>query len=160
MADSCSSVDKESACSAGDPVRSLGWEDPLEKEMATHSSILAGKISWTEEPGGLQSMGLQRVGHDWFTYLLIYLLTVDSRCCTAETNTLKSSIPQFKKYIKEKCISMLSIHLDLCSKTSLREQGKTKQNRILKRGLITFRSLDWISEESIKKLPQQQMRSL
>ena len=44
-------------------VRSLGWEDPLEKEMATHSSILAWKISWTEEAGGLQSMGLQRVGH-------------------------------------------------------------------------------------------------
>ena len=45
-------------------VQSLGWEDPLEKEMATHSSILAWKISWTEEPGGLQSTGLQRVGHD------------------------------------------------------------------------------------------------
>ena len=45
-------------------VRSLGWEDLLEKEMATHSSILAWKILWTEEPGGLQSMRLQRVGHD------------------------------------------------------------------------------------------------
>ena len=45
-------------------VRSLGWEDPLEKEMATHSSILAWKISRTEEPGGLQSIGSQRVGHD------------------------------------------------------------------------------------------------
>ena len=45
-------------------VLSLGWEDPLEKEMATHSSILAWRIPWTEEPGGLQSMGLQRVGHD------------------------------------------------------------------------------------------------
>ena len=45
-------------------VRSQGWEDPLEKEMATHSSILAWKISWTEEPGGLQSMGSQRIGHD------------------------------------------------------------------------------------------------
>jgi len=45
-------------------VQSLGWEDPLEKEMATHSSILAWKISWTEEPGGLQSMGSQRVRHD------------------------------------------------------------------------------------------------
>jgi len=43
----------------------LGWEDPLEKEMATHSSILAWEILWTEEPGGLQSMGLQRVRHDW-----------------------------------------------------------------------------------------------
>ena len=45
-------------------VQSLGWEDSLEKEMATHSNILAWKISRTEEPGGLQFMGLQRVGHD------------------------------------------------------------------------------------------------
>ena len=45
-------------------VQSLGWEDPLEKEMATHSSILAWRILWTEEPGELQSMGSQRVGHD------------------------------------------------------------------------------------------------
>ena len=45
-------------------VRSLGWEDPLEKEMATHSSILAWGIPWTEKPGGLQSVGLQRVGYD------------------------------------------------------------------------------------------------
>ena len=45
-------------------IRSVGWEDPLEKEMATHSSILAWKISWTEEPGGLQSMESQRVRHD------------------------------------------------------------------------------------------------
>ena len=45
-------------------VRSLGQEDPLEKEMATHSSILSWKIPWTEEPGGLQSMGSQRAGHD------------------------------------------------------------------------------------------------
>ena len=45
-------------------VRFLSQEDPLEKGMATHSSILAWRIPWTEEPGGLQSMGLQRVGHD------------------------------------------------------------------------------------------------
>ena len=45
-------------------VRSPGWEDPLEKEMAAHSSILAWKIPWTVEPGRLPSMGLQRVGHD------------------------------------------------------------------------------------------------
>ena len=50
-------------------VRSLGWEDPLEKETATHSSTPAWKIPWTEEPGGLQSMGSQRVGHDWATSL-------------------------------------------------------------------------------------------
>ena len=45
-------------------VQSLGWEDPLEEGMATHSSILAWRIPWTEEPGGLQSMGSHRVGHD------------------------------------------------------------------------------------------------
>ena len=45
-------------------VQSLGWEDPLEKGMATHSSILVWRTPWTEEPGGLQSMGSQRVGHD------------------------------------------------------------------------------------------------
>ena len=45
-------------------VRSLGWEELLEKEMATHSSILAWKIPWTEEPGRLQSIGSQRVGHN------------------------------------------------------------------------------------------------
>ena len=43
---------------------SLGWEDPLEEEMAAHCSILAWRIQWIEEPGGLQSMGLHRVGHD------------------------------------------------------------------------------------------------
>ena len=45
-------------------VRSLGWEDPLEEGMATHSSILAWRIPWTKDPGGLQSMGSHRVGHD------------------------------------------------------------------------------------------------
>jgi len=45
-------------------VQSLGWKDPLEKEIATHSSILAWEIPWSEESGGLQSMGLQRAGHD------------------------------------------------------------------------------------------------
>ena len=54
-------------------VQSLGWEDLLEKEMATHSSILAWKIPWMEEPGRLQSMGLKRVGHDWTTSLYSHL---------------------------------------------------------------------------------------
>ena len=55
---------KESAYNEGDLGSVLGQVDLLEKEMATHSSILAWKIPWMEEPGGLQSMGLQRVGHD------------------------------------------------------------------------------------------------
>ena len=55
---------KASVCNAETWVKSLGQKDPLEKEMATHSSILAWRIPWTEELGGLQSTGLQRVGHD------------------------------------------------------------------------------------------------
>ena len=65
-------------------VRSLGQEDPLEKEIATHSSILAWKIPWTEDPGTLQSMGSQRVGHDWPTSLhftsLQYILKCVCKC--------------------------------------------------------------------------------
>ena len=57
---------KESACKVGD----LGWEDPLEKGMATHSSILAWRILWTEEPGRLQSLGSQRIGHDGMTFTM------------------------------------------------------------------------------------------
>ena len=63
----CSSVGKESPAVQETQVWSLGWEDPLEKERVNHSSILAWKISQTEEPGGLQSMGLQRVRHNWVT---------------------------------------------------------------------------------------------
>ena len=57
-------------------VQSLGQEDPLEKEMSTHFSILAWRIPWTEEPGGLQSMGSQRVRHDWATSLSLSLFTL------------------------------------------------------------------------------------
>ena len=59
------------------PVLSLGREDPLKEEMATHSSVLAWKMPWTEEPGGLQSMKSQRAGHDW------------------PTNTMRTDISQF-----------------------------------------------------------------
>ena len=58
---------KESASNAGDLGSTPGWEDPLEKGVAIHSSILAWRIPWTEEPGGLRSMGSQRVRHDWAT---------------------------------------------------------------------------------------------
>ena len=64
-------------------VQSLGREDPLEKEMATHSSILAWRIPWMEEPGGLQSTGSQRVGHDWATSL------THSQGCTTITTIWK-----------------------------------------------------------------------
>jgi len=60
----CCSVSKESGCSARDLGSIPGLGRSLEKEMVTHSSILAWEISWTEEPGGLQSIGSQRVGND------------------------------------------------------------------------------------------------
>ena len=60
------SVERTCQCTRHETqVRSLSWENPLEKGMATHSSILAWRIPWTEEPGGLSSMGLHRVRHDW-----------------------------------------------------------------------------------------------
>ena len=65
-------------------VWSLGWEDPLEKEMATHSNILAWRIPWTEEPGERQSMGSQRVRHDWTNSLhfigSLVLLVLSALC--------------------------------------------------------------------------------
>ena len=61
-------------------VWSLSWEDPLEEGMAVHSSILAWRIPWTEEPGRLQSMGLQRVGHNWATKHIIYLAAFGLSC--------------------------------------------------------------------------------
>ena len=65
-------------------VRFLGQEDPLEKEMATHSSMLAWRIPRSEEPDRLQSLGSQRVGHDLATE---HTRMANSICCTAETNT-------------------------------------------------------------------------
>ena len=59
-----SAAGKEPTCNAGDLGLIPGWEDPLEEGMAAHSSILAWRIPWTEEPGGLQSTGLQGFGHD------------------------------------------------------------------------------------------------
>ena len=60
-------------------VRSLGWEDPLEEGMATHSSILAWRIPWTEEPGGLQCMDLERVGHDLATNVSLHSIGINDR---------------------------------------------------------------------------------
>ena len=72
------------------PVQSLGREDPLEKEMATHSSILAWRIPWTEEPDGLHSKKSWRVEHDWasFSYFHLYLER-HGQCELKETEKMK-----------------------------------------------------------------------
>ena len=68
-------------------VWSLGWKDPLEKEMATHSSILAWRIPWMEELGGLQSMGSQRVGHNWATSVSLSLSLLLTAICKAYSDS-------------------------------------------------------------------------
>ena len=76
-------------------VQSLAEKDRLEKEMATHSSTLAWKISWAEEPGGLQSMGSQRVRHNWATNpsFLTHFLSSSSRFQLADCKLLNLSEP-------------------------------------------------------------------
>ena len=70
-------------------VQSLGQEDLLEEEIATHSSNLAWKISWMEEPGGLQSMGFLRVGHDSATETHTFCLPQQLNCCEGQELGLK-----------------------------------------------------------------------
>ena len=76
-------------------IQSLGQEDPLEKGMATHSDNLAWRVPWTEEPGRLQSMGLQRVGHDWATntHIIIkfyFFDTVEEQIFSEELNNMNN----------------------------------------------------------------------
>ena len=85
-------------------VHSLGWEDPLEKEMATHSRTLAWKIPWTEEPGKLQSMGSQRVGHNWATSL-----------CTFWTDFFMVQLTSVHDYWKNHSVD----YMDLCRQSDV-----------------------------------------
>ena len=76
-------------------VQSLGQKDPLEKEMATHSSILAWKIPWTEEPGWVQSMRLQRVRHDWATDTHTYTLINVEKMFSRSTSKMPLTVTAF-----------------------------------------------------------------
>ena len=80
-------------------VQSIGPEDPLEKEMATHSSILAWRIPRTEEPGGLQSIGLQKVGRDWVTNIFIFhQFSSVAQSCLTLFNPMNCSTPGLPVY--------------------------------------------------------------
>ena len=86
---------KGSACMQKTWVQSLGWEDPLKKGMATHCSILAGRILWTEEPSGLQSLGLQRVRHAWSNWALAHMWMYMERVWNDGHRTNLNSFPHF-----------------------------------------------------------------
>ena len=84
-------------------VQSLGWEDPLKEEVTIHSRILAWRIPWTEEPGGLQSMGSQRVGHDWATNT--FTKSQSTHCLNSGLWEWRKNLPNQKK---EFCLDNLT----------------------------------------------------
>ena len=93
VSSSSSSSQLPAICNSRDRVPSLGREDPLEKEMATHSSILAWRIPWTGEPGGLQSRGSQRVGHDWVANTQTHVVSSVAQSCLTLCNPMDCSMP-------------------------------------------------------------------
>ena len=113
-------------------VWTLDWEDPLEKGMATHSSILAWRIPWIEEPGGLQSVGLQRVAYNWesntFTFALV--TTGSEEWKNRVTKNLCCSI--FTMYFEKKhetwCRSLIFFFFSLMLMPSLWNQSQPRRN--------------------------------
>ena len=100
-------------------VRSLGQEDSLEKETAAHSSSLAGKIPRTEEPGGLQSMGSHRVGHDWATSLSFTFYNSTSMNIPKRIESWDPNIYLDKSRIqKDACVPIFTAELFTIAKTS------------------------------------------
>ena len=97
-------------------VQSLGWEDPLEKEMATHSSVLAWRIPWTKEPGiGLQSMGSQRVGNYWATNTFTFAVPLPCGCPKCPLNPQYAGQVFSDPHIVSLLIPALAPHLSLGS---------------------------------------------
>ena len=93
---------EDSVCNAGDRVRSLGWEDRLEKGMGTHSCILAWRIPSTGEPGGLQSMGLWSVRYDWATNTSTFLSILNGDAAQPSfSGLLECCQPGFYLHIEE-----------------------------------------------------------
>ena len=104
-------------------VWSLGWEDPLEKAMATHSSTLAWKIPWTEEPGRLQSMGSQRVRHDWATSLSLSLIAPSWMCKEPALLSSFRITLQSHSNLEIPLVAQMVKHLPAMRKTWVQSQG-------------------------------------
>jgi len=106
-------------------IQSLGWEDPLKKEMATHSSILSWRILWTEEPGGLQSTGSKRVRHDRVTSILSVALCNVPFLSLVIFLVLKSPYiwnyyghPSFLWLVSAGCLQPFAFHVSICNVSS------------------------------------------
>ena len=111
--------------------QSLGWKDPLEKEMAIHSSILAWEIPWTEKPSRLQSMGSQRVGHGWATFTSIIVL----QCCVGFCCTIRESAVCA-------CTPRHCSRVWLCSSMDCSLSGSSVH------GILQARILKWVARPS------------
>ena len=109
----------------------LGWEDPLEEEVATHSSILAWRISWTEEPSRLQSMGSQRIGHRWATNTFISLTTylIQTAICFHRNNFSDLLIGYSFKFLLPHSTFIKAIHFHLL---------KSRHGSLLIKALLQF----------------------
>ena len=138
-------------------VWSLGGEDPLEKVMATHSSILACQIRWTEEPAGLRSMGLQRVGHDWATNIFFskpfFFFSLSGREECQEMVCRLLSIRLCRHWMTWESLDCSSCTAKCGSRTRLSYSG---QQSWWWGGCLTHCScsvcIKWMNEEPIKNL--------
>ena len=141
---------KESACqfrSCRRQVQSLGGEDPLEEEMATHSSLLVWKILWTEEPGGLQSMGSQRVGYNWahthqILFNILCLVVEQSLCHYSFIHTSYFLIEQLSV---RQCSRHRGVTGELLSSHRLSSWNLQSESCMNVRVLPGWRGLTWIS---------------
>ena len=136
-------------------VWSLGWEDLLEKEMATHSSTLAWKIPWTGEPGRLQSMGLQRVGHNWATSLSFTKCTAAAakslQSCPTLCDPMDCNLPGSPVYGIFQAIVLECIAISFSSGSSL-PRDQTQVSHIVDRRFTVYYWARWYWEEA-KSLP-------
>ena len=124
-------------------VKSLGWEDPLEKKMATHSSTLAWKIPWMEKPGRLQSVGSQRVGHDWVTSLSLSL--ENSALATGLEKVSFRPNPKERKAMPKNAQTTTQLHL---SHTLVKERSKFSKPGFSNKWTVNFQMFKLVLEKA------------
>ena len=142
---------KEPTCNAGDVVWSLGWEDPLEKEMQPTPVILGWRIPWTEEPGGLQTMGSQRVGLDWatnaFAFPSVFLWPPEWICVNAHNvmpQSLNIWLLLFALRIKLSSFLWPFRSCLLCPRLSFQYRPVTRPSLCLLPLCLLFELLSWV----------------